>query len=104
MQTHAGDTQKLLVCGGGVHNPELMRLLETKAAPVSVESSSVYGIDPDHVEAMAFAWMARQTIKGHTSNITSVTGAKFNTILGGIYPGKAHTTAIPHKQNQNIDS
>jgi anhydro-N-acetylmuramic acid kinase len=94
MQTHAADTKKLLVCGGGARNPELMRLLGNNAEQISVDSCSAYGIDPDHVEAMAFAWLAYQTIRGHTSNITSVTGATFNTILGGIYPGKAHTAII----------
>lgn len=87
----AGDTQQLLVCGGGAHNPEIMRLLRNKATHCSVDSTSTYGIDPDHVEAMAFAWLAYKTIKGHTGNITSVTGAQSNAILGGIYPGKAYT-------------
>jgi len=88
IKTYAQDTEKLFVCGGGVHNPELMRLLESNEMNMEVNSSETAGINPDHMEAMAFAWLARQTILGLTGNLTSVTGARTHTLLGGIYPGK----------------
>lgn len=37
------------------------------------------------IEAMAFAWFAKQTLEGKTSNLPDVTGAKNPTVLGGIY-------------------
>jgi anhydro-N-acetylmuramic acid kinase len=49
-------------------------------------STQTYGIDPDWVEAMAFAWFAHQTMQGLTSNLPSVTGASHPVKLGGIYP------------------
>jgi anhydro-N-acetylmuramic acid kinase len=74
---------ELVICGGGVHNDCLMRHL-AQLAPV-VHSTHHYGIDPDYMEAMAFAWLAKQTLDGKTGNITAVTGAKQTAILGGIY-------------------
>ena len=52
-----------------------------------VISTAEFGIDPDHVEAIAFAWLAKQTIHRQPGNLCSVTGAKTPAILGGIYPG-----------------
>lgn len=75
---------KVLVCGGGAHNEYLMgRLISLLDQPV--ETTENYGIHPDWVEAMAFAWLAKQTIEGKTGNIPSVTGAKKAVILGAIY-------------------
>jgi len=44
-----------------------------------------HGIDPDFVEAIAFAWLAKQTLEGKPGNLPSVTGADRPVILGGIY-------------------
>ncbi len=78
----------LIVCGGGVHNSHLMKLLaqQLKRLDVRVESSEASGVAPDWVEAIAFAWLARQTIHGLTGNIPAVTGASQRVISGAIYP------------------
>ncbi len=78
---------RLLVCGGGIHNQLLMKLL-CKDMSCPVHSTQDYGLDPDQVEAVAFAWLARQTFNGLPGNITDVTGASRPVILGGIYPGR----------------
>jgi anhydro-N-acetylmuramic acid kinase len=77
---------RILVCGGGVHNGLLMGLLQ-QLLPCPVNSTENYGLNPDLVEAVAFAWLARQTLQGLPGNLTSVTGAKNPVILGAIYPG-----------------
>lgn len=83
----AGTVDRILVCGGGVHNGELMRRLQAEAGDsVPVGSTAELGIDPDFVEAACFAWMAAQTLDGSTANLPSVTGARRAVILGGIYP------------------
>lgn len=79
-------TERLLVCGGGVHNDALMQALGATLPDMTVESTARHGIDPDWVEAAAFAWMARETLAGRPSNIPSVTGARGQRVLGGIYP------------------
>ena len=81
---HAPDTEQVLVCGGGAHNVYLMELLKTPH--YSVSSTEKNGVHPDHVEAIAFAWLARQTMNNLSGNLTQVTGAKSPVILGGIYP------------------
>jgi anhydro-N-acetylmuramic acid kinase len=79
-------TQRLIACGGGVHNPQLMAAM-TRAMPgVAVESSAAHGLDPDFVEAMAFAWLARETLAGRPGNLPAVTGAAGLRVLGAIYP------------------
>lgn len=73
-----------LICGGGVHNAFLMQRLRS-LLDLPVETTASHGVDPDWVEAMAFAWLAKQTMEGKTSNTPSVTGAKKAVILGAIY-------------------
>ena len=83
---HAANSQKILVCGGGTHNQQLMTSL-TRHIPAPVISTETFNIHPDHVEAMAFAWLARQTLNHLPGNLCSVTGARAPAVLGGIYPG-----------------
>ncbi len=80
----APETARILVCGGGVHNAYLMNLL-VENAPCVVQSTADFGLHPDHVEAIAFAWLAKQTIQQKAGNLQAVTGAKHPVILGGIY-------------------
>jgi anhydro-N-acetylmuramic acid kinase len=77
---------QLLVCGGGVHNTYLMERLAYHLPDCNVQSTIAFGIDPDWVEAMTFAWLAKRTLSGLTGNLPSVTGATKEVILGGIYP------------------
>ena len=82
----AAGTQEVLVCGGGVHNVELMRRLSTRLPGVLVDSTAEYGLNPDWVEACAFAWLAMRTVEGLPGNAPGVTGASRPTVLGAIYP------------------
>ncbi|MFT3807743.1 anhydro-N-acetylmuramic acid kinase [Arenimonas sp.] len=80
------DCRRVLVCGGGVHNPVLMRELSRRLPGTDVGSTHTFGIDPDFMEAMAFAWLARETLAGRPGNLASVTGAHGPRILGAVYP------------------
>jgi anhydro-N-acetylmuramic acid kinase len=51
-----------------------------------MESTAVHGVDPDFLEAMGFAWLAKRTLDGLPGNLAEVTGARGPRILGGIYP------------------
>lgn len=79
-------TQRLIACGGGVHNPVLMAALAAALPGVAVESSDAHGLDADFVEAMAFAWLARETLAGRPGNLPAVTGAAGSRVLGAVYP------------------
>ncbi|MDM8569097.1 anhydro-N-acetylmuramic acid kinase [Thiotrichales bacterium HSG1] len=79
------DIQRLLVCGGGVHNSLLMRGLADKLPNYKIESTEAIGINPNLVEAICFAWLAKQRLNEKPGNLPSVTGADQAVILGGIY-------------------
>lgn len=84
---HCHGARRLIACGGGVKNQALMRRLAELAAPASLETSDRHGIDPQLVEATAFAWLAKQALDGKPGNLPSVTGARAARVLGAIYPG-----------------
>ena len=78
---------EIYVCGGGAHNPDLMRRLEQQLAPATLATTAAIGVDPDWVEAVTFAWLAHRTLEGFAGNAPAVTGASGPRVLGGIYPG-----------------
>ena len=81
------DTREVLLCGGGVHNRALVRRIRERM-PCPVVTTACYGVGPDWVEAVAFAWLARQTLAGLPGNLPSVTGACHPVVLGSIHaPG-----------------
>jgi len=79
-------TEELLVCGGGAHNGALMARLSSLLPGCRVDSTAAYGVPPDWVEAMAFAWLAHCCLEGIPGNRPSVTGARGPRVLGAIYP------------------
>jgi len=77
--------EHLLVCGGGVKNSFLMHRLAEELEETAVNSTDAYGVDSDQVEAMLFAWLAYKRLNSEPVELSSVTGAKHNGILGGVY-------------------
>lgn len=77
--------QELYACGGGAHNRALMQRISDQLPNVRVATTATLGIDPDWVEALAFAWLARQTLHHLPGNLPAVTGARGERILGAIY-------------------
>lgn len=75
----------VLTCGGGTHNGALMQRLRELLAPRAVCSTAEHGIDPDFLEATAFAWLARQRLLGLPGNLPAVTGARASRVLGAVY-------------------
>jgi anhydro-N-acetylmuramic acid kinase len=79
---HAPDARELFVCGGGAHNTNLLRRLARNLPGTSIDTTEAVGLDPDWVEAVAFAWLAMRTMNKQTGNLPSVTGARQEVILG----------------------
>ncbi|MDO9169437.1 MAG: anhydro-N-acetylmuramic acid kinase [Methylobacter sp.] len=92
IKKYAPATERVLICGGGIHNGYLLELIQQHLG-CPVESTEKYHLHPDHVEAMAFAWLARQTMNNLPGNLKEVTGAINSVILGGIYQGNKKATA-----------
>jgi len=74
--------QCVIACGGA-HNQDLTQRLQVELGDIMLETSNSHSIDPDQVEAMAFAWLARQTMLGLPGNVPAVTGADGPRVLGG---------------------
>ncbi len=85
IRDHAPQTRSVFACGGGVHNAELMGRLQACLGDISLTTTSDAGLDPDWVEATAFAWLGMRTLHGLTGNLPSVTGAKQSVVLGTIH-------------------
>jgi len=83
---HCPGTGRVIACGGGVRNAALMSRLEELLRPLCIEPSDRHGIDPQLVEAIAFAWLAKQTLENAPGNLPSVTGARGRRVLGAVYP------------------
>jgi anhydro-N-acetylmuramic acid kinase len=79
---------EVYICGGGAANTLLMADLAEVLADNAVKTTAEIGIDPDWVEAIAFAWLAKQHIHKQPGNLPAVTGASRSAILGAYYPAK----------------
>lgn len=78
--------REVYLCGGGARNGALLADLSARLKPRTVATTAALGIDPQWVEAAAFAWLARETLLGRPGNLPAVTGASRPTVLGAIYP------------------
>ena len=86
LRRQAPGTREMLVCGGGAFNTTLMTRLKILAAPARVRSVADIGVAPDHVEALAFAWLAHAFMEKRPGNVPAVTGARGLRVLGALYP------------------
>ncbi len=77
---------RLAVCGGGAHNHALLGALKGQLPEVWVGSTQLFGVDPDYLEAMMFAWLADKTMTHTPLDLGSITGSRKPAILGAIYP------------------
>jgi len=83
---HCPKSNEIYVCGGGAHNLDLLERLRRSLPHCDIGTTAALGTDPDWVEAIAFAWLAKQTLDGRPSNLPAVTGAAGDRLLGAIYP------------------
>jgi anhydro-N-acetylmuramic acid kinase len=66
---------EMVVCGGGRHNPQLMKALRQRvAAPVSTAED--HGWRGDSIEAEAFAYLAARTARGLAISFPKTTGVE----------------------------
>lgn len=80
-----GRPDEVAVCGGGTHNKVLIERLRQGLPGTSLFTTDALGIGADWVEAMAFAWLARQRLMDQPGNLPAVTGARGARVLGAIY-------------------
>jgi len=85
MSAHRPD--EVLICGGGVHNMDLMRRLHALISARRVTSTALFGLNPDNVEGVLFAWLARERLAGHAQDTRAITGATEPVLLGDVVLG-----------------
>jgi anhydro-N-acetylmuramic acid kinase len=76
---------RALLCGGGSNNLLLKERIKSLLAGVIVSSTTEFGVEADWLEAIAFAWLAKERLEEKPGNIPAVTGASRHCILGGVY-------------------
>lgn len=81
----AGKADSLLLCGGGARNKRLLAAIQQALAPLPVATTAERGLDPQAVEAAAFAWLARERWLGRAVDLCSVTGARAPARLGALH-------------------
>ena len=69
-------------CGGGTRNPLLMERLTELLAPIQCDTTASLGVDPQWVEAIAFAWLGWCYEHKKPGNQPEVTGASHPVVLG----------------------
>lgn len=74
----------LFVCGGGAYNQQLMARLMYHLPKWRVATTQALKIAPTWVEAVCFAYLARETLAGRCANVPKVTGASRQVLLGVI--------------------
>jgi anhydro-N-acetylmuramic acid kinase len=87
---YAGEAEAVHVCGGGAYNAYLMQrfaaALASRNLKIKADATTALGISPNHVEPLAFAWLAFRFTARQPGNLAAVTGAKGPRILGALYP------------------
>jgi len=86
VRKHCASAREVLVCGGGARNRALLTRLAALLPGLRVATTTALGVEPEHVEALAFAWLARQAVKRKPGNLPAVTGARGPRVLGAVYP------------------
>jgi anhydro-N-acetylmuramic acid kinase len=86
IRAYAPGAEQVLACGGGANNVTLMKYLAEELAPRDLGTTADEGVPVEQVEALAFAWLAREAVARRPANLPEVTGAKGKRVLGAIYP------------------
>ena len=86
IQEYFPASTEIYLCGGGAHNLQIVNHLKKMLSDKRISITDELGVPVDWVEAIAFAWLARQAVLKKPGNIPSVTGASGERILGAIYP------------------
>ncbi len=79
---------EVILCGGGARNRTLVRMLQEQLRPAKVKTTDEFGISADAKEAVSFAILAAETVRGVASNVPGATGAERRVVLGKIIPGR----------------
>ena len=88
LRAYGPGAARIVASGGGTRNPALVRMLRERFARDGCEFviSDELGLDADAKEAIAFAVLGYETLRGRPANLPAATGAARQTMLGAIVP------------------
>ena len=90
---------RVFVSGGGTHNRAMQRMLAECLQGYALEATTGLNLSPDAKEAIAFAVLGYETLRGRPANLPRVTGARSATVLGSIVPERLDALlAMVHKE------
>ena len=81
-----GRPDEVFVSGGGAKNVVLVEEIRARLRLPSIASTDALNVPVEAKEAMAFAFLAHETICGRPGNVPSATGARREVVLGSITP------------------
>lgn len=84
-----------VLCGGGCHNRALLDRLRRELPQVTWRTCESFGVSADALEAVIFAVLAYETVRGRPANVPSATGARRRVILGKVVPGREGWGSLP---------
>jgi anhydro-N-acetylmuramic acid kinase len=93
VRRHAPAGAAVIASGGGVHNAALMAGLRAALPRSGIVTSAAFGVDPDAKEAVLFALLAYELVRGRPANVPNVTGARGPRLLGALAPYDAAALA-----------
>jgi anhydro-N-acetylmuramic acid kinase len=82
----AGKPDEVIVSGGGAKNAVLLDAIRARLPGSAVRTSDELGVPSEAKEAMAFAFLAVETMAGRPGNVPAATGARREVVLGSITP------------------
>ena len=87
---------RVLLTGGGIHNPALTEGIRAAMHPIPVSwGAQSLGMDPAAREAAAFALLAWAFLIGRPGNVPECTGASAPRILGSWTPAPGRALSLP---------
>lgn len=87
IRQYAAPSARVIVGGGGARNRALREMLQIAlGSGTRVELADGYGLDADAKEAVAFALLGYETLRGRPASLPRVTGARAPAVLGAIVP------------------
>ena len=82
----SGKPDEVLVSGGGAMNRTLLEAIGRALPGSRVLTTETLGVPVSAKEAMAFAFLAFESVSGRPGNVPSATGAQREVILGSVTP------------------
>jgi len=83
---------RVVVCGGGAHNRDLLDRLRGHLCNVALGPIEFGPVSADHLEAFLFAWLGRARLLEHAFDTSAITGARHPVVLGEVHSPQAHAT------------